>query len=613
MCGILGLIVPSGERAEALHDPFERALARLEHRGPDGREVWVRRNVVLGHTRLAVRDPGAVAGAQPIATPCGRFVLTYNGELYDDADWRRELEPEVLARTGGDGFRSGCDAETLLWILAIRGVGALDRVRGMYAFAFVDTVRGTLLLARDPLGVKPLVYTPTRERGFAFASEVQALCALPHVRVEPDPEMVAAYLATSRRSAFGRTLIRGVRSLAPGDVLRVALEDPGAEPVRVASGERFAAPGDGSARATELRTLIERSVDDHLVSDVPLCSLLSGGLDSAIITARAASKREGLATWCAYGVESGKEHGEDPAAARAMAAFAGTRHTAVPIDEARFAPAWREHVEHLREPLSTPNEIAISEISRVLRASGAVVALSGEGADELFGGYGDVLAALSTHASMKDPPIDAARFHLELTSWVSPAVQETILRPEHTGALDFVIDETAAAHRDACRAAGPGADALEVHLRLQRAVNLTSLLERLDAATMRHGVEGRTPFADVRVRRFAERLAIDSKFVRSGETGEHRTKIALREAFRDALPPAITARPKASFPLPFERWVAPIARETSTSSFVRSFIAQDTLDRVAEAPGAHPRLAWLFGNLDLFGRTVFEERPTMAV
>ena len=612
MCGLLGLIVSLGNRASAMRDPFERALARLDHRGPDGRRSWYHQNLALGHTRLAVRDPQSSAAAQPLSTPCGRYVLIYNGELYDDAEWRRDLEPDVVERTNGTGFRSDCDSETLLWILAIRGVSALDQLRGMYAFAFVDTVRNTVLLARDPLGVKPLVYARTRSGGLAFASETRALCALPGVGLEPDAEMVAAYLATSRRSAFGRTLFRGVRSVAPGDVLRIALARPGSECVRIADGRRFAEAADGGASPGDLAAIVEDSVDRHLVSDVPLCSLLSGGLDSAIITARAAAQHSELGTWCAFGMDGGKEYGDDPAAARAMAKFAGTRHTAVPIDEASFLASWRAHVEHLGEPLSTPNEIAIAEISRALRESGAIVALSGEGADELFGGYGDVLAALSAHASMEDPPIDAARFHLELTAWVSPAVQETILHPEHVRALDFVIQETTDAHRAARRAAGARADAVEVHLRMQRAVNLTSLLERLDAATMRHGVEGRTPFADIRVRRFAERLAMDQKFVRAEEGGAHRTKIALRQAFRDHLPPAITARPKASFPMPFERFAAPIAREAAASPFLRSFIAQDALDRVAADPEGHPRLAWLFGNLVLFGRTVFEGRPTMA-
>ena len=612
MCGILGLALPRGENADALRDPFERALGRLEHRGPDGRGTLVHQNLALGHTRLAVRDPGSSAAAQPMATPCGRYRLVYNGELYDDSAWRRDLEHDVLARTKGRGFRSSCDAETLLWILAIRGVGALDRLRGMYAFAFVDTVRETVLLARDPLGVKPLVVASTRRGGFAFASETRALLALPDVAVEPDIEMLSAYLATSRRSAYGRTMFRGVRSVAPGDVLRVALDRPGREPVRIADGRRCAAPADGGAGCDELAEIVDDSVDSHLVSDVPLCSLLSGGLDSAIITARAARRHHDLGTWCAFGVDEESEYGDDPAAARDMAAFAGTRHTAVPIHESDFAESWREHVAHLGEPLSTPNEIAISAISRALRQSGAIVALSGEGADELFGGYGDVLAALSTHASMDDPPIDAARFHLELTSWVSPAAQESILRPEYAGALEFVIDETNDAYRVAQEAAGPRADPLEVHLRMQRATNLTALLERLDAATMRHGVEGRTPFADVYVRRFAERLSMDRKFARAEEGSAHRTKIALREAFRDALPRAIIERPKASFPMPFERWAAPVAREVARSPFLRSIVAQEILDRVAADPETHPRLAWLLGNLALFGAAVFEERPTMA-
>ena len=145
--------------------------------------------------------------------------------------------------------------------------------------------------------------------------------------------------------------------------------------------------------------LLEESVRTHLVSDRPLCALLSGGLDSAIVTQLAAASRgaEGLATWCAAGHEDGADIGPDPAAARLVAARVGTSHETVPVDRGTFVRQWREHVAHLAQPLSTPNEVAISEISRAIRASGAVVTLTGEGADELFGGYDGVLTAFDAH------------------------------------------------------------------------------------------------------------------------------------------------------------------------------------------------------------------------
>lgn len=609
MCGLLGWIGPPGTRAEERRPSFERALQRLDHRGPDGRGVRAEGAALLGHTRLAVRDPDAAGAAQPMVSPCGRWVLVYNGELYEDAALRASLEPEIRAATGGEGFRTQCDAETLLWLLSLRGVSALDQLRGMYALALLDARDGVLWLARDPLGIKPLVHTVTAEGAFAFASEPTALLELDGVTAAPDLEMVSAYLATSRRSLFGRTLFNGVRSVQPGELLRVELDAPWRGARVVADASRFAGQvvdtGDARERAREL---VEESVRAHLVSDRPLCGLLSGGLDSAIVTQLAATARgaQGLATWCAAGHEDGADVGPDPAAARLVADHVGTAHRAVPVDRGTFVRQWREHVEHLGQPLSTPNEVAISEISRAIRESGAVVALSGEGADELFGGYDGVLTAFDAHETARRQlgaghDLTSARFHLEATSWVGPAAQEEVLRPEFAGASSFLIGAMEREFEAQRLAAGSRASRLEAHLRLQRRSNLTALLERLDGATMRHGVEGRTPFADLRVAAFADALPMEQKFSLEGPPEARGSKLVLRRAFADVVPPEVLARPKASFPLPFDRWSAPVTARLTSSEFLREVVRRETLADVVRHPQERWQLAWLLGNLALFG------------
>lgn len=616
MCGLLGWIGPPGARAEERRTSFERALARLDHRGPDGRGVRAEGAALLGHTRLAVRDPGAPGAAQPMVSPCGRWVLVYNGELYDDAALRAALEPEVQAATGGAGFETRCDAETLLWLLSLRGIGALDRLRGMYALALLDVRDGVLWLARDPLGIKPLVHTVTSEGAFAFASEPAALLELDGVTAAPDLEMVSAYLATSRRSLFGRTLFSGVHSVRPGEVIRVDLEAPWRGGRVVADAGRFAAQVEHAEDARDrARALVQDSVRAHLVADRPLCALLSGGLDSAIVTQLAAASRgaEGLATWCAAGHEDGADIGPDPAAARLVAARVGTSHEAVPVDRGTFVRQWREHVTHLAQPLSTPNEVAISEISRAIRASGAVVALTGEGADELFGGYDGVLTAFDAHEAARvavgdGHELSSARFHLEATSWVGPAAQEDVLRPELAGASSFLIRAMEREFETQRLAAGPRATRLEAHLRLQRVSNLTALLERLDGATMRHGVEGRTPFADLRVAAFADRLPMEQKFSLDGPPEARGSKLVLRRAFADEVPPEVLSRPKASFPLPFDRWSAPVTARLMSSEFLREVVSREALADVVRRPAERWQLAWLLGNLALFGEVAFGAR-----
>ncbi|MEM9380778.1 MAG: asparagine synthase (glutamine-hydrolyzing) [Planctomycetota bacterium] len=600
MCGIVGEVTAPGEPSALTDAAAEAWLERLAHRGPDGRGLWREENVLLGHTRLAVRDPESAAAAQPIATPCGRYVLAYNGELYDDAALRRSLLPEVQRRTGGRGFVTSCDAETVLWALVLRGQRALEGLRGMYALAFVDLARRELLLARDPLGVKPLVWA-VAGRGLAFASEPLALVGHPRVERRPDADMVSAYLATSRRTLVGRTMFEGVEALLPGDVLRVDLCERTPRPVRVAGAERPAPEGPTDAEAC--RHVIEDSTLRHLVSDVPLCALLSGGLDSTILATIVADERPDLATWCASGVEDGREVGPDPRAARAVAARLGTRHTDVSIDRGTFVREWEAHVAHLGQPLSTPNEVAISETARAMRSSGATVTLSGEGADELFGGYDAALQAFAAHASLTRPPIGPARFHLEVTSWVSPADQERLLVDSARGS-EFVVGAFDAAYRRGLRLAD--GDPLGAHLEVQREINLNALLERLDAATMRHGIEGRTPFADPEVARFARAVPMERKFVRG--RGVDGSKVVLREAFRGAVPPAITAREKASFPLPFERWSASMAGVLVGSRFLTDVVRPAAIRAVADDPAGQWRLAWLLGNLALWGDAVFERR-----
>ena len=190
MCGIFGSVSAFGDSPELRDRDVDRILDALHHRGPDGRGIWARENVFLGHTRLAVRDALNQAATQPLLTPDGRYALVYNGELYGDQAVRKRLAPAVLRATAGRGFATACDAETVLWALAVEGPSALDRLRGMYALAFVDLERRKLLLARDPLGVKPLVWARTESGGTAFASEPRALLQHPAVPCRPDPVMI---------------------------------------------------------------------------------------------------------------------------------------------------------------------------------------------------------------------------------------------------------------------------------------------------------------------------------------------------------------------------------------------------------------------------------------
>lgn len=614
MCGILGIACALGGRIGLTDAQVVRLRDTMSHRGPDASGLWrsEQRHVALAHRRLAVIEPDPPEhGAQPMTTEDGRFVLVYNGELYNDGALRREL-----ARCG-TVFRTRCDTETVLRALAAWGADALARLRGMFALALFDSAEHRLLLARDPLGIKPLYLHVGRGDGgpVVFASEIAAILAHPAVRAEPDWAAVSAYLTTIRTTLGERTLFDGVQTVRPGEAVTIDLAHGPVASVRRAAFWRSApVRGHGEMDACEaaslVRSAVRESVGAHLRSDVPVCSLLSGGLDSTIIAALAAASEPpgGLRTYAA-GHDDGAPDA-DLACARRAAAELGTAHTEALITRDLFLERWPEMVGRLGVPLSTPNEVAINEVARRLRADGRVVALSGEGADELFAGYDAIVSAAmqfeSAHAAaLRADPANArvhrAMLHVNAGAWTPPEHKADVLAPwawNAGGRDEGWTRELARELGDLQEQAGPNATPADVHLRFVRRINLAGLLQRLDTAAMLERVEGRTPLADVRIAELAESLPIACKFV-PGQPPL--TKRALREAFAGDLPPWVVARPKASFPLPFQSWLDGAADALRVSALAAEAFAPGAVAAVLRDPGALWRLAWPMINLALWG------------
>ncbi len=577
---------------------------RLAHRGPDAAgllersldDAGLRPWLMLGHRRLTVVDPAPEA-KQPMLSACGRFAIAYNGELYNDAELRREL-----ARCGA-ALRTRSDTETVLAALAAWGQAALPMFRGMYALALADLRDRTILLARDPLGIKPMCYH-LADGVLAAASEPSALLASGLIAPRADPVALAAYLMTIRTTIGARTLLAGVRTLLPGEWVRFET-GPDGEPRETTRGvvppaSVVESDETRSARHTT-REIVTDAVRRHLRADVPICGLLSGGLDSTIIASVAARELGSLHTYC-----SGSPGGEDFAFARAAADALGTRHTDVPVTRELFARRVPEMVAALAWPLSTPNEVAIHEVARAMRADGMIVTLSGEGADELFGGYDGVLewaarAEAQLDLEAPDGETRASRLadaYLATHTWSSPASLPRVLARGLVEAEPW--EDARAEYRALLASARRPGDPLHAHLVLLRSINLEGLLRRLDTATMLAGVEGRTPIADAVVCAAAEMLPDDAKF-RAAAAGEPaRTKIALREAFAADIPSHILRRPKASFPLPFQEWVADLAPIVRESVFLRNVLAPGVADAVAAQPAERWRLAWPLVNLALW-------------
>ena len=606
MCGILGVIAAVNNEPSASRAEVERMRETLRLRGPDSQGYRESENWILAHTRLAVRDTSS-HGAQPMSTPDGRFHLVYNGELYNDAELRAEL---LSASAVPGGFRSHCDTETVLWAFATWGARAFSKLRGMFAIAIYDAREAKLHMARDPLGIKPLYYH-LQGGELVFASEPRAILAHPNITPEPDMGAASAYLSTLRSVTGSRTLFRGVFALEPGeravfDAARGEIHRQGfhnATPVREGSLTIEDA-------AEEAREILTSTVAEHLNSDVPTSALLSGGLDSTILCRIAQDFTGDLHTWCAGG-EKENDDSEDFSFAREASLALGTEHREVGLDRERWAHDWSWMISELGLPLSTPNEVAIHAVCRDLRDQGRVVTLSGEGADELFGGYELSMQAVADHLK-SGHQLSGGAYQLAASAWIAPTTKPKLLTPnawEDASQDAFLLDHYECLFGRCEEEVGEHADRLEPHLRFLRHNNLTSLLQRLDSASMLASVEGRTPFADVRVLEFAESLPMACKFAEEerrvgGGTALMqmvRGKLVLRQALRNRIPTSIELRQKQSFSLPFQQWMSAATPVLERSSFARDVFAADVRKELAGNPEGFWQCAWPMLNLALWG------------
>jgi asparagine synthase (glutamine-hydrolysing) len=371
MCGIAGQLGrPPGSFAE-------RVGPRLAHRGPDDAGVWQDEDACLVHRRLAILDLSPL-GHQPMASPCGRWQLVFNGEIYNHAELRRQLEAE------GQGFRGSGDTEVLLAWLIRRGRQGLGALRGMFAFCLFDTQERSALLARDPHGIKPLYLRSGPGGELCFASELRALLAADPAPPQLDRQALGRYLATGSVSEPA-TLVAGVQRLPCGHAAtwhqgRLSIAPWGPLPESLdAAIEDGMTPAEAVKRA---RGALADSVAAHMVSDVPVGLFLSAGLDSASLLALAP---RGLHTFTIGFLEPGADGFDESAPAARIAAHFGAHHTPLSLgaDQAReWLPAF----------LASQDQPSIDGyntwcVARLAREHGLKVALSGLGGDELFGGY----------------------------------------------------------------------------------------------------------------------------------------------------------------------------------------------------------------------------------
>ncbi len=591
MCGIFAIFAPGDGSAGLDERDFARLRDRLRHRGPDEAGIWNDRHALIGHRRLAIVDPAH--GREPFVRgsaedPC---VVVFNGELLNHRDLRRELAQE------GDTFTTDCDAETAAVAVARWGEGAIDRFRGMFAIAWYRPRGRRLTLARDAFGVVPLLHATLPDGRLAVSSEMTPLRLLLGDAATVDAATLSAYLASIRITVGDRTMLEQVRTVRPGHLVRIEL---GGSSAKVSSHRWWTPPQAtedlrGAEADAALAAAIEESVTAHLQSDVEVCTLLSGGLDSAVITTLVHDRIPAVRSFTAIGGDGTLD--EDRVAATDMAHALGISRTEIDPEVGETPLArWRRMVSTLGVPLGTPNEIAIHALAEGVAAAGIKVALSGEGADELLGGYEPVLRVAGAIAAASPSTEAAAAMLVETIAWIPPSRQPTILADawaEAIGDQSRLVEETAAS-----LAAGGRPESIRTYLRWLQDINLAGLLGRLNHATMLASVEARPPFAD---RRFAEtvaRIATEDLF-RIGTAADEfsATKISLRRAFASRLPERIVQRPKASFPTPFAAWSNQLLAEPDLREALRPLVGEIA---ARDEPAIDALLAWPLANLGLW-------------
>ncbi len=510
MCGIVGIAGGNPQRQE-----LEAMVARVRHRGPDGEGIHLGCGVGLGNTRLAIVEPGP-AGSQPMQTPDGRYCLVYNGELYN----HRELRPALEA--AGVRFRGRSDSETLLWLLAWHGEKILPKLNGIFAFAFWDARERTLLVARDQLGVKPLYYATGREGRLLVASEIKALFATgevsPRVSREDLLELFLFHFIAGERTAFA-----GVAELLPGHYLRYA--DGRITVAEYWNPGTAARQGNGNgAGAGRLRGLVQAAVERQLMADVPVGIMSSGGLDSGMVTAFAGSA--GRRGFCFRDPANTYDEWE---AARGLSEKFGVQVEEVRLAEAEIPALLERATWHYDEPLPRPHHLAAFAVARAARGAGLKVLLSGEGGDEVFGGY-------RRYVDLASDPGALAWGHNRVAH---PRVTRFWRAAEVTNRFRFQCAEETG-----------GLDPVNRQLVVDQRTFLQHFLQRSDRMGMAEGVEIRVPLLDVPLVEYANGLPGAAK------AGEEGTKLCLRAAAEGVLPRTAIERPKQ----PFEMPMAPLLR-----------------------------------------------------
>ena len=552
MCGICGFF----QAAPILPDAEDLVVAmrdEMVHRGPDGCGVRVGRNYALGHRRLKIVDLSEHA-RQPMSNEDGSVWVTFNGEIYNHLDIRPELEAR------GHQFRSRSDTEVIVHGWEEWGEGLVDRLTGMFAFAIADERRHCYFISRDRIGIKPLFYF-RRDGLLVFASEIKSLLRHPDCPRGLRTDVLGEYLIF-RNIAGARTILDGVEELVPGHSLLVDRDIQGSARrywrVSLSNGN-----GQSTMSQKQFGELMRHSVGTHMMSDVPLGTQLSGGLDSSVITALAAKFSPFAIKTFSVGIDV-PGFNEFPYSTQVSQSL-GTDHCAIPASAQDFDRELDDMVWYMDLPIDHPNSIFLYMLCKRAKQD-VTVLLTGEGADEMLAGYHRYAYYQQVMEKVKRVPswiksiaarlpqgLDLRKVQL-LKAWNTHGPAGMAVRNSSFGSARLVDLLEGDAPVDLSvreRIIGEfSADGtpVEALLRLDQEVYLVSLLHRQDRVSMAASIEARVPFLDHHVIEAINQLSSELKI----NTG--RGKYLLRQAAQGLIPTDVVDRRKMGFPIPLGTW-----------------------------------------------------------
>ncbi len=631
MCGICGLINLDGRPAEG--DVVARMSRVLAHRGPDDSGLYVHGPVALGHRRLSIVD--LARGHQPMRLDEPPLVISYNGEIYNHLEIRDELQ------ISPDSFRTTCDTETILAAYVARGRSAVELLQGMFAFAVHDERDGSLFLARDRLGIKPLYYYHQDGKLFAFASEIKALLEHPGISARVNEDKLPIQLS-QKYTLDDETLFRGIKKLAPGHTLHI-----GAGRCRIQQyWDVSFVPKDSSLSLEDavdgFREKFTDSVRSRLMADVPLGVFLSGGIDSSVIAASMARQID-RPLQC-FSVAFAERGYSELTYARQVANSLEADHHEIVVTPQQWFKAWPRMVYHEDEPIAHPSSIPLHFVS-TLAAREVKVVLTGEGADELLAGYERYYQTLANLRYGRFVPGVLRKMARGLINCLPDgfvpkrkAVRTSLYLPCDVESL--FLDNYAAFSRQAIAdALQPGLanratetvysqfldlmDGSAAEHLLDRLLYadiktyLVELLMKQDQMSMSASLESRVPFLDHRLVEFVCRLPVEYKLK------GFQTKRLLRLALGDTVPRQIVTRGKKGFPTPTREWFRtdyyPAMQRllASPDSLCREYIRPEYVEHILQEHRAGrwnlEEQIWTLGNLEIWLRVVIDQQDPETI